>query len=270
MVEPRKRKGQKELPREEWVYGDCEHEVSSITVTFDPSGRVVVNEIDPSSIRRQITTAKPNGKGDRVRFSAPADHFGLELDYVEHLKTKFDYMLAVDTNTLRSGDRPARVDGYMVSACTVVIIAEPLHSWGKEVFIQPLTSYLIFDSGPDTNPELLGWHLALTKHTDTPVLRSQRVGMVVDSDLGSHIGINARKQPYYTNHQLPSNTSLIFAKSDSLDTFANHMLRYCDKVSEQILEQFEHHGVAKMLESTYSQVDTARCIGVNHPRQIRR
>jgi hypothetical protein len=269
MKTKRKAKGKQELIRNESVYGRGKQKVSSLNVTVHPSGEVTINEIDPSTIRRQITTARANGKDDKVRFSAPADHFGLELGDVDHLKTKFDYMLAVDTNTISDSNGPIRFEGYMVSACTVVIIAEPLQSWDGEVFIQPLTSYVILDSGPNTNAELLGWHLALTRHTNTPFLHTQRVGMVVDSELDKHIDINARRVPYYADHLLPGNTALVYASSDSLDTFANHMLRYCDKVSEQLLEQFKRHGVARMLEEDHFQVGTARCFEISHPQQKR-
>ncbi|MFP3924541.1 hypothetical protein [Pseudomonas sp. W5-36] len=265
----KKNKGEQELPRQEGTYGHSADKVSSLTVTVNPSGSFDIHEVDPSTIRHQITTAKQNGPGDRVRFSAPADHFAVELDYIEHLKTKFDYLLAADTNTIADRNGPIRHDGYIVSACTVVFIAEPLQDWTVEALIQPLTSYLILDSGPDTNPELLGWHLALTKHTDTPFLHTQRLGLVVDSELGKHIDINARRLPYYADHLLPGNTSLIYAKSDSLDTIANHMLRYCDTVSDQILEQFKQHGVARMLEQNHFQVGTALCFATNHPQQSR-
>ncbi|TFZ37281.1 hypothetical protein EWW49_10135 [Pseudomonas syringae] len=262
-------KGKQELPRHEWVYGHGTEKVSSLTVTMHPSGEVVIHEVDPATIRRQMTTTRPNGKDDKVRFSAPADHFGLELDYIEHLKTKFDYMLASDTNTISDANGPTRFEGYMVSACTIVIIAEHLQAWGREVFIQPLTSYLILDSGPDTNAELLGWHLALTRHTNTPFLHTQRLGMVVDSELGKHIDINARRVPYYADYLLPCNTALVYASSDSSDTLANAMLKYCDNVSGQLLEQFKHHGVARMLEDNHFRVGTARCFAINHPQQKR-
>ncbi|MDD0974659.1 hypothetical protein [Pseudomonas fontis] len=262
----KKHKGAPEIPRDDYVYGHASKKTSQLTITVDPSGRIFIPELDPSSIRRQITHARKN-KDDKVLYSAPADDFGVSLNPIEHLKTKFDFMLAVDTNTIRDANGPVRFNGYTASACTVVVISEPLQEWGTEIQIKPLASYLILDSGDDIKTEPLGWHLALTRHTDTPFLQSKRVGMVVDSELGKHIDINARRLPYYADHLLPNNTALVYASSDKAEMFANKMLKYCDNLAGQLLERFEKIGIGAALKASTFQLGSARCFAICHVRK---
>lgn len=262
----KKRDGEPEIPRDDWVYGYASEKTSHLTIHFAPSGSISIPELDPASIRRQITHARVN-KDDKVLFSAPADDFGLTLSPTEHLKTKFDFVLAVDTNTIRDGSGPVRFNGFTASACTVVAINEPLQEWGKELQLQPLASYLILDAGDEAKAEPLGWHLALTRHCDTPFLRSKRLGMIVDSELGKHIDINARALPYYANHLLPSNTLLVYASSDRAEMFANKMLKCCDNFAGQLLNTFKKYGIDAALKATTFQVGSAKCFAVCHIRK---
>jgi len=259
----RKRNGEQELPRTEWTYGHATQETSRLTITLDPSGRIHIPEIDPTTIRRQITHTRTN-KDDKVLFSSPADDFGQTLEPTEQLKSKFDFILAVDTNTIRDKNGPMRFNGYTASACTIVTINEPTHEWGTEIRFQPLASYLILDAGEKVQAEQLGWHLALTRHTNTAFLRSKRLGMIVDCELGKHIDINSQAEPYHGVHLLPDNTKLIYASSDRSATFANSMLKCCDNIAGQMLDHFKRLGIESALSATRFQIDTARCFSICH------
>lgn len=252
-------------PRIDYVYGVGSKEVTELSITFDPSGAIHIADIDPSTIRRQITYAKENSK-DKVVYSVPADHFGQDLDQVAYLKTKFDFMLAVDTNTLKDQHGLIRFDGHAVSACTIAVVTKPVQSWDGEFQITPLASYLILDLDPavEVKHEPLGWYLALTRHTNTPFLNTKRLGMVVDSELGKHVDINARRVPYYAQHMLPVNTTLIYASSDKPEMFANDMLKYCDNVAGQTLDQFKLHGIENILKEQLLQIGTAKCLAISH------
>ncbi|HCI5049473.1 hypothetical protein [Pseudomonas aeruginosa] len=259
----KKPKGGPEIPRDDYVYGHTADKVPHLTVSFDPSGRITVREVDPDSIRRQISHVR-KGKGDKVLFSAPANDFSLSRGHLDELKTRFDYLLAADTNTISDHNGPVRFSGYTASACTIAVIAEPLQVLTKEIRFQPLVSYLILDSGADTKPELLGWHLALTRHTDTPYLRTRRLGFIVDSELGKHLDINARKVPYFAEHLLPNNTALIYASGDKSEMFANQMLKYCDNIAGQVLIQFKRHDIDTLLKEPSFQVGSAVCLAIAH------
>lgn len=259
----KKPKGDPEIPRDDYVYGHTADKVSHLTVSFDLSDGITIHEVDPHSIRRQITHVR-KGKDDKVLFSAPANDFSLSRGHLDELKTRFDYLLAADTNTISDHNGPVRFSGYTASACTIAVITDPLQALTNEILFQPLASYLILDSGAETKPEPLGWHLALTRHTDTPFLRTKRLGFIVDSELGKHLDINARKVPYYAGHPLPSNTALIYASGDKSEMFANQMLKYCDNIAGQVLVQFKRHGIDALLKEPSFQVGSAVCIAISH------
>lgn len=259
----KKPKGEPEIPRDDYVYGQAAEKVSQLTITFDSEGRVTIHEIDPGSIRRQITHVR-KGKDDKVLFSAPANDFSLVRGHFDELKTRFDYLLAADTNTIRDRHGPARFGGYTASACTIAVIADPLQSLTSEIQFQPLCSYLILDSAAEAKLEPLGWHLALSRHTNTPFLRSQRLGLIVDSELGKHLDINSRKVPYYADYVLPSNTALIYASGDKSEMFANQMLKYCDNIAGQVLGQFKLKSLDAVMKEPSIRVGSAMCFAIPH------
>ncbi|NSX12212.1 hypothetical protein HTX81_26805 [Pseudomonas lini] len=151
-------------------------------------------------------------------YSAPADVFSLSLGHFEELKNRFDYLLAVDTNTLT---KPAFLKGYTLSATSIYCIIEPIQVLTTQIPYVHLASYVILDTNIQVKHESLGWHLAIKHHIDTPFLRTQRIGIIVDSELGKHLDINSRKAPYHANFHLPANVSLLYASSDKPEMFAN-------------------------------------------------
>lgn len=261
----KKSKGVPEIPRDDYVYGHATDFVSQLTVRFDPSGGVTIVEIDPSSIHRKLS--HPKAKGDKIILSTPAHDFSLPETYTQELQARFDYLAAVDTNTIADDQGPTRFDGYVVSAATVSVIAEPLRSLHEKSIFQPLVTYLILDPNFVASHEPLGWHLALTRHMNTPHLRSSRLGLIVDHDLRAHPAINARERPYYGDHLLPSHAALIYASADKRDTIGNRMIHYCDNIAGQILTQFKQHGTAALLKQESFRVGSAVCVAIPHPEQ---
>ncbi|UII72945.1 hypothetical protein LVW35_07140 [Pseudomonas sp. HN11] len=261
----KKRKGVPEIPRDDYVYGHTADLVSQLTMMVDPKGGLTVAEVDPSSIHRKLS--HPKTKGDKIILSTPTNDFSLQETYTQELQTRFDYLAAVDTNTIADKQGPIRFDGYVVSAATVSVIAEPLQSLHEKSIFQPLVTYLILDPDFIASHEPLGWHLALTRHMDTPHLRSSRLGVVVDHDLRAHPAINARELPYYGDHLLPSHAALIYASADKRDTIGNLMIHYCDNIAGQILTQFKKHGIAAVLKQESFRVGSAVCVAIPHPEQ---
>ncbi|MFH7479515.1 hypothetical protein RA274_29350, partial [Pseudomonas syringae pv. tagetis] len=56
-------------------------------------------------------------KEDKVLYTAPADDFSMSLDHYEELKSRFDYLMSVDTFTLNE-----IFQGYRVSACCIYVV----------------------------------------------------------------------------------------------------------------------------------------------------
>ena len=256
----KKRKGRgkqltPKIPREEYVYGTTADVVSSLTFTYEPAtGRASIAEVDPSTITRKLSH-KREGKGDKVIYSAPAEDFSLSLGYVDELKKRFDYVIAVDTNTRK---KPDVAGGYAISASCMYCIIEPLKSHTDEIPYQYLASYVILDTDMQAKHESLGWYLAIKHHIDTPFLRTQRIGVIVDSELGKHLEINSRTTPYHADFHLPANVSLIYASSDKTDTFANGMIKLCDAGATRLLNEVERRGLRELIQVGPPEEGTAR------------
>ena len=243
------------IPREEYVCGTTADVVSSLTFTFDPvRGTMSIPEVDPSTITRKLTHKREN-KDDKVIYSAPAEDFSLSLSYIDDLKKRFDYLIAVDTNTRK---KPDVQNGYSVSASCMYCITEPLQAHTDEIPYQYLASYVILDTDMQAKHESLGWHLAIKHHIDTPFLRTQRIGVVVDSELGKHLEINSRTTPYHADFHLPANVSLLYASSDKTDTLANGMIKLCDAGATRLLDEVERRGLDELIQTGPPSEGTAK------------
>ncbi|MFF7864461.1 hypothetical protein [Pseudomonas monteilii] len=240
----RKRKqAHEKKPRTEAVYGVTAGVVNSLTVTFDPeTGTVHIPEIDPASIQRRLTHAR-EGKDDKIIYAAPATDFSQSKTQFDELCTQFDYLVAVDTNTLSAVSR-----GYRVSAAMVYCIPASLKDLAhKQVVYAPLGAYLIVDRDLTAIHEPLGWDLVIQLNLKQCIKESKRVALIVDHALGNHSAINARDLPYHNDSILPEGVSLIYASSDKSDTFANELLGLCDKGASEVLKHVRDGSIDSML-----------------------
>lgn len=251
------KKGQVPRPVETYVYGHTSEVVSSLTLDMDPvTGELHIREIDPASIRRQVTH-KREGKDDKVRYSAPATDFSLSLSDFGELKSRFDYLMAVDTNTLNE-----IYSGYRVSACCIYVVKEPLKSLGDEIRYEHHSTYLILNTDHQAKSEPIGWHLAITKSLVPEFVEKCKIAMVVDSELGKHVDFNSGKEPYYESHCLPPSLKFLYASSDLSATYANDVIRLCDKAAGMVLDEFKKVGVEEVLKFDSIKLGTATCYQV--------
>ncbi|MBS4079627.1 hypothetical protein [Pseudomonas rustica] len=248
------------IPRDHFVIGHTTEKVEHFTISYDPvTGVPSIQELDPESLRSQISYEKQNGK-DKVIYSTPVEDFkALNRTHLDQLKGQFDYLIAVDTNTIKE---PERTQGCRVSVCASSAIAEPLASVSSQVALQPVAAYLILDPGPTVNPEPLGWHLVISQLSRVPALSSKRIGVVVDSELGQHIDINARKKPYHGEHMLPANMTLVYASSDKPEIFVNQMLKHCDAMGKLGIEEFKKSDPSLMSRVRGEKHGTAICVPI--------
>jgi hypothetical protein len=246
------------IPRDDVVIGTAKEMVDRLTVTIDPvSGEVEVAEIDPSTIRRQISYTKQNGK-DKVIYAAPAKDFSMLDNHFRHLKNSFDYLIAVDTNTRNPS---SGTGGKKISACVTYAVTQPLEAIRDEIRYEAMVSYLIIDDDVGAKHEPLGWHLALS-HIPKHLLGTKRIGVIVDSELGQHIEMNARKAPYFSSHLLPPLVTLIYSSSDKPALFTNEMLRFCDRAATMLLNASKTRPLEELSAHDHVQVGRARCYQV--------
>ncbi len=256
-----KRNQDLKIPRDHFIIGHTDDVVTELTLTLDPiTGVPSIPELDPASLRSQISHVREK-KDDKVLYSSPTDGFvALGESFIAQLKKKFDYLIAIDTNTLKD---PTRTNGCRISACASCAIPGSLSEAFGDVVFQPVAAHLILDPGPDVNPEPLGWHLIIQKLSRIPALNSKRIGIIVDSELGLHLDINARKIPYYGEHILPQNMTLIYASSDKPEIFANHMLKHCDHMAELTLDDFRTKDPDFMFHVKGQKYGSAICVPIN-------
>jgi hypothetical protein len=154
------------------------------------------------------------------------------LDLVK-AQEAFDYILTVDTNSKMFGDEQVSV--------TAATFYEVEKSKGGEVGnLNPLTRVVIEFRGATKNPERIGWWLML-KRLPTILDGPKRVGVVVDSYLGSLRRLNTREEPVLGNYFLPEGCELIYASDKGTDTGFNPALRKCDNQANDILEWTRNH-----------------------------
>ncbi|MCO6688951.1 hypothetical protein [Pseudomonas asiatica] len=252
---PRKKPDQeKKAPRDHWIIGHSSELVSELTVTYDPvTGTPSIKELNPASLRSQISHPRDNGK-DKVISSMPVDGFdSLGEDFLARMQRQFDYIIAVDTNTNQE-----RINGLKVSTCLICCIVEPLSQLKDPIRYQHLAAYLILDQEDEGNAERIGWHLVATVHLNTPYLKGKRIGIVTDSELGEHIDINSRTKPYYREHFLPANMSLIYAR-DKGDNFTNKMIQMNDTNGRHFMRFVKEKGLSNLPLGEGLQMGTARC-----------
>jgi len=259
------KKNEDKIPRDHFVTGRTTELVESLTFHFDPiTGVTSVLELDPNTLRSEISYQRKNGK-DKVIYSTPAVGFSaLNESHLDQLKKQFDYLIAVDTNTI---ENPKRTQGCRVSVCASSAISQSLDALPADLQSQPVAAYLIFDPGPTVNPEPLGWHLNISRLNTIPALSSKRVGVIVDSELRLVPDINARKIPYYGKHMLPKNMTLIYASSDKPETFVNEMLKHCDVMAELGIAEFRKSAPGLLSRLRGQKYGTAICVPIVQKRK---
>lgn len=243
----RKRKNQAEQskPRLDAVYGTASGDLSFLTITFDESGRLTIPELDPGSIQRRITYER-DGKREKVVYAAPAEDFTQDKSQWGELVQRFDYLMAVDTNTLK--ELP---NGIRVSVCTVFGFSNAIARLGPKDHSKHVESYLICDTNTDftISHEPIGWHLAVTRSVVPFLQGGKSVGLITDHDLGGIADYNSGRSPYFADFTLPDSIAFLYASSDKTDNFANTLIRECDRGATKILEKVKDRTIRSFLHA---------------------
>ncbi len=254
----RKRQAQQTSPRIDAVYGNVLETVTSLTVTIDAKGRISIPEIDPASIQRRLTYER-EGKREKVIYASPATDFTQEASQWDELMQHFDYLMAVDTNTLKE-----RRSGIRISVCTIYCFSNELARLGPSDSAMHVESYLICDASEDSSisHEPLGWHLAISRHTVLARQATKRVGLITDHDLGRHADINAGRATYFDGIALPPGVKLLYASSDKADNFANQLIRHCDTAATKVMDIFSKFQMQQFLYPDPIEFGSALCFRV--------
>ena len=149
---------------------------------------------------------------------------GIEYD-INSILLNYDRILAIDTNTK---------DNISVTAIAQCFSQKTETGFRGTIVI----TCNKWDSSPFPKPEIQAWAVVIDEiMLQRPVKsRSERIAIIVDSELDSLPAYNAQQKPLTSNLYLPSNFSLIYASADSGSEFlANKLIKLCDKHAAKIL-----------------------------------
>ena len=227
-----KMKKQKKKIRQDIIAGTAKDKVSSLTVSYNPKdGTIQIDDIDPETLNLNRSYERVSGK-EKLLTSIKTKGTSVSFDTWPELRSSFDYLVAVDTNTRTIADR-------RLSVSIAYHSPRRLKEMTKEVPFVPLCGYVMLDVSPEVNPERMGWHLILKNHTDARFFMGLHLGFIVDSELGAIPAINKRAMPYYRSHLLPSYSTMIYASDAASDSLPNQMIRYCDKAANSVFQYFD-------------------------------
>ena len=223
------KKSDLERPRHTALLATTKDGVSQISVTFDPvSGAFELEGAEPSSYRQEVFYERASGK-EKTVLSQPADSTLPAFEVHDQLTGLFDHLLAVDTNRGQILGKPAAI-------ASVFALPKPLNTFAPEDGIFLINTFVIVNPRDGINPETIGWHLALSQHiAPSKFGAANRVGLVVDSELGKLPRMNQRKEPYYRNFLVPKNVQFVYASSDaSSNSLPGAMIKACNLAATRV------------------------------------
>lgn len=228
-------------PRKDYVYSTTSGEVDEIVIHIDQEkgefsfGTPMTNVYAETSYDRK--------KGPKSVFRLPQRGQSLTFDIDKILRRDFDYICAVDTNTKKVQNRPISVTAIVhVKPQNIVGPEEISQFWNIDV---PLA--IEFQDIKVSNPENMRWLAAFEQLISIgKISTNQRIGMIVDSDLGNLNDYNHQRKPVFQNFLLPPNLTLIYASADTgKDSILNQALSIADSIATQTIFAVET-GVIKM------------------------
>lgn len=255
----RKSRGGDRKPRSESIYGTTTGQVSELKLTVDQRtgaisfGQAMTNVYSERSYER--------AKSPKVLSRVPQPSHAAMFEDSDALAAHFDRVFAVDTNTRDINGRRISVVGVATLKREVVLGPERVESGWR--FDAP---FAIEYGDLVAKPEPFGWMGALE------ILRArgfydegQRVGLIVDSELGLLKDFNARKVPIDSGEFLPQGVTLIYASSDvGRESVLNSALSIADTAASQILSALENGQIPVNTEpSGVEAFKTFRIIGVD-------
>lgn len=229
----KRQKPSQKKKRTERIYGTTTGIVDHLSFTINERGEMTFGN-DMTNVYSEVSYERENRKkGEKVVYRIPQKNYDMSFDGHAALQKNYDFLCAVDTNT-------KVIDGTKVSATGVVTFkqtslpgANSIEKYWK--FDVPFC--MEFTSVKCSNPENLGWAAALEQlHYAQLVTQRMRVGIVVDSDLGSVNDYNHGRKPVFDSLILPPYIKLLYASSDTAnDSVVNKALSLADDVANQFL-----------------------------------
>jgi hypothetical protein len=101
-----------------------------------------------------------------------------------------------------------------------------------------------------TKLKTIGWHIFISKCLNLDKLSpTDKIALIVDSELDKYEKYNYRALPYYKGYYLPKQIKFIYASSDvgKSKYLANQMISYCDAMSKKVLDHIKEEKIKILL-----------------------
>jgi len=220
----------KKRPRIEAYHSKVSNpELREVTIKIDQkSGELSIEGADKNSGKLVTSYIKDSGK-EKILSMAPTQKMASAFGLMANIRMNFDVLIAIDTNTnIMNGNKISITTSFF----TPSLISSNLNA-------ELLSSWISFDCIDSLNPERLGWHLVIKYNIIQKKNPPQKIGIIVDSELGLIDLINKREIPYYADNLLPDNVQLLYASETETGSFPNEMIKCCDYVSREVFEQIK-------------------------------
>ena len=221
--------------RTETIYGTTKDIVDFLEVEIAPDGSGIrfAQEMVDTYVEKTLLREQKDPKCvTRIPTSGPEHTF-----LPDRAMKSFDRIFAVDT-----GHR--RIQGEEVSVTGVVegqwnYIGSP-RGLDKRIRLKPVCCFG-FQGVEEIVREKVGWVVALAElQKSGPFKKTEKVALIVDSDLSHHSDYNSRRSPLVPGIYLPDNVTLVYASADKRDDVTNYLIRWADSMNQQALKQLNN------------------------------
>jgi len=221
-------------PRTEHLYGVTNGVVSRLELTVDTGTGEV--SLGPTVMNTYSEVSYERAKGPKVLSRVPQPTEFLTFSTDAAMAKNYDFICAVDTNTREIGRKTLSVTGIVT--VTNSRAPDPEDTRGFWKFDVP---FALVVSQPKASAEHLGWlGAAQYLHVNGYIRAGMRVGVIVDSDLGTISAFNQRKKPVIGPFYLPEGVQLIYATSDAgKESVVNKALATADSIASQTFHAIE-------------------------------
>ncbi len=161
-----------------------------------------------------------------LKFPAESSHLNLNRSLSE-----FDILYAVDTNTIEVSDK-----FYSIGTIVICELEKKVNELKANYSIMNIIESVNEYRHP--NIEQVMWKGAIEHIISNDKLKStEKVGFVVDCDLGNLNKYNSKELPIFDKFYLPDNFKLIYASADSGNEYLpNKLIKLADSEATKILK----------------------------------
>jgi len=198
--------------------------------------KIEIHDAKIESVHHEIFYERNSGK-DKIVSQIPCEPDKGYLNQIASLKNNFDFLFAIDTNTVE-------INGKYTSFSACYVVPQILSFYRNAFPFSPFIAFEINEASLNVNPECIGWHLLIDCIVNHEAYNlKQRIGIAVDSELGKLKSINSRELPYYDKYYLPENIQLLYASEKGKDYLINTMLSYCHRAAKKTVRVYKENDI---------------------------